>query len=136
MACAVKAITYSNVFVFAKYCFTLQRLEQGHLFQLYSPEHDNDTQVIKVFLITAFCNKPAQCLIQCLPEPTAYFDCRYCEVKGKLIRSFLCPSKLVFVSTSLFFSVVFLFCSLFFLFLIEELTSIIIDAIYVQKSVS
>ncbi|CAF4166937.1 unnamed protein product [Rotaria magnacalcarata] len=60
----------------------LQELEKGHLFKLYSLEHDNHFETIKVFLICACCDKPAQCLIQCLPDPIAFFGCGNCEIEG------------------------------------------------------
>ncbi|CAF2107921.1 unnamed protein product [Rotaria magnacalcarata] len=60
----------------------LQDLEKGHVFQLYCPEHDYRCELLKVFLISACCDKPAQCLIQCLPEPTAFFGCGNCEIEG------------------------------------------------------
>jgi hypothetical protein len=63
----------------------LQKLEQGQLFELYSPEHNDHSQFLKVFLIGACCDKPAQCLIQCLPEPIAFFGCGNCEIEGKII---------------------------------------------------
>lgn len=61
----------------------LQELEQGRVFQLYSPDDEEHSQSLKVFLIGACCDKPAQCLIQCLPEPTAMFGCGHCELQGE-----------------------------------------------------
>ena len=70
--------------LFKHIVFELQELEKGHLFELYSPDQDNYSKTIKVFLIAACCDKPAQCLIQCLADPTAFFGCGHCEIEGKL----------------------------------------------------
>lgn len=72
-------------------------LEQGRRFQLYSTTDENTDQFLKIFLIASCCDKPAQCLIQCLPEPTAYFGCGSCEIKGQ----FSSMSSVVFPMTSL-----------------------------------
>jgi hypothetical protein len=86
----------------------LQELEQGQLFKLYSPEHDDHSQFIKVFLIGACCDKPAQCLIQCLPEPTAFFGCGRCEIEGELNISLKCYETVCFWDSSgIFFSTFF-----------------------------
>lgn len=37
---------------------------------------------IRVFLISACCDKPAQALIQNIPEPIATFGCGRCEIAG------------------------------------------------------
>ena len=52
----------------------LKQLESGRIFQLRS-SNDGDAKeaFVKVFLVSACCDKPAQCLVQCLPEPTAKF---------------------------------------------------------------
>lgn len=60
-------------------------LEQGRRFQLYSTTDDETDQFLKIFLISSCCDKPAQCLIQCLPEPIAYFGCGSCEIKGEFL---------------------------------------------------
>lgn len=57
-------------------------LEQGHPFQLFPSEDADNFKMIKVFLIGACLDKPAQCLVQYLPEPTAFFGCGHCEIKG------------------------------------------------------
>ena len=62
----------------------LRDLEDGRPFHLYSALDDDYSQVLKVFLIASCCDKPAQCLIQYLSEPTAMFGCGNCEVQGKL----------------------------------------------------
>lgn len=61
----------------------LKALEQGDLYELYSLEHENCYERLKVFLIAACCDKPAQCLIQCLADPTGYFGCGHCEIEGQ-----------------------------------------------------
>ena len=60
----------------------LQELEKGRLFNLYSAADGYHSKTLKVFLISSCCDKPAQCLIQCLAEPTAFFGCGNCELKG------------------------------------------------------
>lgn len=55
-------------------------LEQGENFDFYN--EDNNSITACVFLIGACCDKPAQALLQVLPEPTAAFGCGRCEVKG------------------------------------------------------
>ena len=79
----------------------LQKLEQGQLFKLYSAEHNHYYQFIKVFLIGACCDKPAQCLIQCLPEPAAFFGCGHCEIEGKIMY-YLNANKLLLLAEFLF----------------------------------
>lgn len=61
----------------------LQLLEKGYLFNLHSNEDGFRSKNLKVFLISACCDKPAQCLIQYLAEPTAFFGCGNCELKGQ-----------------------------------------------------
>ena len=60
-------------------------LEQGRRFQLYSTTDAETDQFLKIFLISSCCDKPAQCLIQCLPEPTAYLSCGSCEIKSEFL---------------------------------------------------
>lgn len=74
--------TQMSVFL-TKIVSELQDLEKGNLFEVYSPEHAHHAKFIKVFLIAACCDKPAQCLVQCLPEPTAFFGCGHCELEGE-----------------------------------------------------
>lgn len=62
----------------------LQELEKGQVFELYSPDQDYGSKTIKAFLIAASCDKPAQCLIQCLAQPTGFFGCGHYEIEGKL----------------------------------------------------
>ena len=68
----------------------LRELEKGHCFQLYSPDHGDYSQIIKVFLVGACCDKPAQALLQFLPEPTAFFGCGHCELEGESDTSLQC----------------------------------------------
>lgn len=46
------------------------------------------TRVLKVFLICASMDKPAQALVQNLPEPIAQFGCSRCEIRGKYFSLF------------------------------------------------
>lgn len=57
----------------------LLNLEQGYHFVL----SDGNYHVVHVYLIASCCDKPAQALAQCLPEPIASFGCGRCEVQGK-----------------------------------------------------
>ncbi|CAF2155936.1 unnamed protein product [Rotaria magnacalcarata] len=66
----------------------LKCLEAGHMFQLRTADGENMKEIfVKVFLITSCCDKPAQCLVQCLPEPTARFGCGRCEIKGDVVET-------------------------------------------------
>lgn len=56
----------------------LRNLEKGHLFRTSADFH----QFIRVYLISACCDKPAQALIQCISEPIAAYGCGRCEVPG------------------------------------------------------
>jgi hypothetical protein len=60
----------------------LSEMENGYIFNdcRKSPNHQN---MIKLFLIGSCCDKPAQALVQNLPEPIARFGCGRCEVPGK-----------------------------------------------------
>ena len=58
----------------------LVALEKGVTFQV---SDDNDNLIFtRIFLIGACCDKPAQALLQHLPEPIAAFGCGRCEVQG------------------------------------------------------
>lgn len=62
----------------------LKHLEVGRMFQLKSTNVECvEETFLKVFLVTSCCDKPAQSLVQCLPEPTAKFGCGRCEIKGR-----------------------------------------------------
>ncbi|CAF1397986.1 unnamed protein product [Adineta steineri] len=55
-------------------------LEEGVKFKLYDA---NDTSIFtRIFLVGACCDKPAQALLQYLPEPIAAFGCGRCEVES------------------------------------------------------
>jgi hypothetical protein len=59
----------------------LLTLEQGVTFSL----HDDDDDIFvtaRVFLIGACCDKPAQSLLQFIPEPTVQYGCGRCEISG------------------------------------------------------
>lgn len=60
----------------------LKILELGRTFEFFSVNEDVETKFLKTFLITACCDKPAQALLQCLSEPTAFFGCGSCELEG------------------------------------------------------
>lgn len=70
----------------------LKELEKGHRFSLYSSAHGDCAQILKVFLIGSCGDKPAQALIQCLPEPRSYSGCARCEIQGELNTSRRCLS--------------------------------------------
>ena len=69
--------------IFAKIVSELRDLEDGHQFELYSSDQQDKSEFLKVFLIAVCADKPAQCLLQCLPEPNAYFGCGHCELRGE-----------------------------------------------------
>lgn len=63
-------------------------LEQGFWFVNYRKPFNQQEHKIKVFLIAACCDKPAQALVQNLPEPIAAFGCGRCETEGAVRQSF------------------------------------------------
>ena len=69
----------------------LVRLEKGDMF--FIPSHSSTTPGhmvwLRVFLIGACCDKPAQALIQNIPDPIAAFSCGRCELEGTTI---CCPT--------------------------------------------
>jgi len=62
----------------------LSQLEQEYTFVDYSKPSNKQDTIINVFLIAACCDKPAQALIQNIPEPIAAFGCGRCEIEGKI----------------------------------------------------
>ena len=73
----------------------LCQLEQKYQFTDYRnfPNHQNVNT--KVFLIGACCDKPAQSLIQNIPEPIAAFGCGRCEYEGSISDSFYTAKALI-----------------------------------------
>lgn len=65
----------------------LSLLENGTIFADYSKE-SHGSKIIRVFLTSACADKPAQALLQNLPEPTAAFGCSRCEIEGVTILLF------------------------------------------------
>lgn len=63
----------------------LVRLENGEVFFIPSCASSPlvHRKCIRIYLIGACCDKPAQCLVQNLPEPTAAFGCGRCELEGR-----------------------------------------------------
>lgn len=79
--------------VFEKIVSDLGDLENGRHFELYSRDQQDRSAFLKVFMISICCDKPAQCLLQCLPEPNGYFGCGHCELRGEsatLLFRFYC----------------------------------------------
>jgi hypothetical protein len=64
----------------------LKMLEKGCNFE-YRSGASYVTRSLKVFLICACMDKPAQSLVQNLPEPIAQFGCGRCELRGKYFFS-------------------------------------------------
>jgi hypothetical protein len=63
----------------------LKSLEAGRMFQLRSMDNgDLKETFIKVFLLSSCCDKPAQCIVQCLPEPIGHYGCGRCEIRGTI----------------------------------------------------
>ena len=62
----------------------LVRLERGEVFFVPSSSSSSFPQMmlIRVYLIGACCDKPAQALVQNIPEPIAAFGCGRCEIEG------------------------------------------------------
>jgi hypothetical protein len=65
--------------------------EKGYLFA----SADGNYYPIHVYLIAACCDKPAQALVQCIPEPIAAFGCGYCEVEGEQLCSSMHSSQFI-----------------------------------------
>ncbi|CAF3117838.1 unnamed protein product [Rotaria sp. Silwood2] len=55
-------------------------LEEQHLFQIKGTE--NEYKLIRMYLIGACNDKPANSLVQNAPEPIAKYDCSRCELRG------------------------------------------------------
>ncbi|CAF1414227.1 unnamed protein product [Rotaria sp. Silwood1] len=74
----------------------LTRLENGIGFYIPSQVSSSTDQIIliRVYLIGACCDKPAQALVQNLPEPIAAFGCERCELEVKY-RFLSYSSKLI-----------------------------------------
>ncbi|CAF4906207.1 unnamed protein product [Rotaria sp. Silwood1] len=64
----------------------LKELEKGSYFECRS-DAGYVSRFLKVFLICACMDKPAQALVQNLPEPTAKFGCGRCEIRGYTVLS-------------------------------------------------
>ncbi|CAF1218363.1 unnamed protein product [Rotaria magnacalcarata] len=64
----------------------LKELEKGSYFECRS-DVGYVSRFLKVFLICACMDKPAQALVQNLPEPTAKFGCGRCEIRGFSVLS-------------------------------------------------
>ncbi|CAF2076923.1 unnamed protein product [Rotaria magnacalcarata] len=60
----------------------LSVLEHGYPFLDYQNSEFLQNTIIKVFLIAACCDKPAQALLQNIAEPIAAFGCGRCELEG------------------------------------------------------
>ncbi|CAF4418789.1 unnamed protein product [Rotaria socialis] len=60
----------------------LSLLEHGYPFFDYQNSERLQNTIIKVFLIAACCDKPAQALVQNIAEPIAAFGCGRCELEG------------------------------------------------------
>ncbi len=63
----------------------LVRLEDGNAFFIpsYSSSSSNQLMRIQVYLTGAYFDKPAQALVQNLPEPIAAFGFGRCELEGR-----------------------------------------------------
>ena len=58
----------------------LQLLENENIFTIRALGYQ--AIKLKVFLIAAACDKPAQAAVQNLPEPIGEFGCGRCEIQG------------------------------------------------------
>ena len=59
----------------------LQILENGHYFIIKA--FQNQMIKLKVFLIGASCDKPAQSIVQNTAEPIRKYGCGRCKIPGK-----------------------------------------------------
>lgn len=55
---------------------------EGFFIPSVSSNASNQLTIIRAYLIGACCDKPAQALVQNIPEPTAAFGCGRCELEG------------------------------------------------------
>ncbi|CAF4135243.1 unnamed protein product [Rotaria sp. Silwood2] len=60
-------------------------LEQQHLFQIKGTK--NEYKLIRMYLIGACNDKPANSLVQNAPEPIAKYGCSRCELRGETVLS-------------------------------------------------
>lgn len=65
----------------------LTKLEKGAIIEL-NVGKEQVTKNMKIFLIGACCDKPAQCLLQGVSEPIGAFGCGRCEIEGGLNHPF------------------------------------------------
>ena len=65
----------------------LTDLEEQHLYIVRS--RGNIMMNLKVFVIGATCDKPAQALVQNTAEPIGKYGCGRCEIPGKTTTRFL-----------------------------------------------
>ncbi|CAF1570040.1 unnamed protein product [Rotaria magnacalcarata] len=63
----------------------LLNLERGEHFDFH--DQDNNAITARIFLIGSCCDKPAQALLQFLPEPIAAFGYGRYEVKGFMVKT-------------------------------------------------
>jgi hypothetical protein len=61
----------------------LKRFENGLLIE-FDSEHE---EMIRIYLISACCDKPAQALVQNLGEPIGAYGCARCIVKGNKFKA-------------------------------------------------
>jgi hypothetical protein len=66
----------------------LSEFEQEYIFVDYRRLLNEQNTVMKVFLIAACCDKPAQALVQNIADPIAPFGCGRCELLGKVQEFF------------------------------------------------
>jgi hypothetical protein len=65
----------------------LKQLEYGRYFDLSAS--NNELEPLRIFLLAACLDKPAQALVQNLNEPIAAYGCGRCEIEGKSFLSCL-----------------------------------------------
>ncbi|CAF1478379.1 unnamed protein product [Adineta steineri] len=64
----------------------LKELEEGVTFECRINQ-TYTTQILKIFLICACMDEPAQSITQNLPEPIALYGCGRCEIRGQTVKS-------------------------------------------------
>lgn len=79
----------------------LKHLEKGYHFE-YPTASGYVTRLLKVFLICACMDKPAQAIVQNLPEPTAKFGCGRCEIRGESCDFFLMILRTMVITHRIF----------------------------------
>ncbi|CAF3899698.1 unnamed protein product [Adineta steineri] len=78
--------------------FSLKQLQKSSLYQISDCSH----QMLRTYLIAVSNDKPANSLVQNLPEPNALFGCSKCEIAGETTpaKVYATPTKSAKIKTT------------------------------------